>query len=59
MIDNGDSNKHTMIPQACVADISEWLKPAIRNLKCKFREHVARGDGGLKIVISREWKIHF
>ena len=48
-----------MIPQACVADISEWLKPAIRNLKCKFREHVARGDGGLKIVISREWKIHF
>lgn len=59
LFDNGDSNKHAMIPQACEADISEWLRPAVRNLKYKVGEHVARGDGGLKTVISREWKIHF
>lgn len=45
LFDNGDSNKHAMIPQACVADISEWLRPAIRNLRYEVREHVARGDG--------------
>lgn len=45
LFDNGDSNKHTMIPQAYVADISEWLRLAIRNLRYEVREHVARGDG--------------
>lgn len=59
LFDNGDSNKHAMVPQACVADISEWLRPAIRNLRYKVGKLVARGIGVLKTVISRVWKIHF